>query len=165
MRPKSQATIINTGLSVGYGRKQRHITADLSLHNIAQVSRFLMQVTTDNISLTGMKFFSVTRSLVLTVSMSRECASMKVKCSPCRNIIWLVSTNRSYFLVRKLFLFLRFVSFIGLHPRGKVSENTLAHLTQRVVRVDSVARRRTCKRVGSILGDNCVKHCLTSLDC
>ncbi|XP_025270622.1 gustatory receptor for sugar taste 64e-like isoform X2 [Camponotus floridanus] len=33
-----------------------------------EVSRFLMQVTTDNISLTGMKFFSVTRSLVLTVA-------------------------------------------------------------------------------------------------
>ncbi|KYM99149.1 Putative gustatory receptor 64f, partial [Cyphomyrmex costatus] len=32
-----------------------------------EVSRFLMQVTTDNISLTGMKFFSVTRGLVLTV--------------------------------------------------------------------------------------------------
>jgi len=37
-------------------------------HNVAQVSRFLTQVTTDNISLTGMKFFSVTRGLVLTVS-------------------------------------------------------------------------------------------------
>ncbi|XP_011149359.2 gustatory receptor for sugar taste 64f isoform X2 [Harpegnathos saltator] len=33
-----------------------------------EVSRFLSQVTTDNISLTGMKFFSVTRSLVLTVA-------------------------------------------------------------------------------------------------
>ncbi|XP_018399230.1 PREDICTED: gustatory receptor for sugar taste 64f-like [Cyphomyrmex costatus] len=33
-----------------------------------EVSRFLMQVTTDNISLTGMKFFSVTRGLVLTVA-------------------------------------------------------------------------------------------------
>ncbi|XP_014475213.1 PREDICTED: gustatory receptor for sugar taste 64f-like isoform X2 [Dinoponera quadriceps] len=33
-----------------------------------EVSRFLTQVTTDNISLTGMKFFSVTRSLVLTVA-------------------------------------------------------------------------------------------------
>ncbi|XP_032670842.1 gustatory receptor for sugar taste 64f-like isoform X1 [Odontomachus brunneus] len=31
-----------------------------------EVSRFLTQVMTDNISLTGMKFFSVTRSLVLT---------------------------------------------------------------------------------------------------
>lgn len=29
--------------------------------------RFLSQVTTDNICLTGMKFFSVTRGLVLTV--------------------------------------------------------------------------------------------------
>ncbi|CAL1674850.1 unnamed protein product [Lasius platythorax] len=34
----------------------------------SEVSRFLTQVTTDNISLTGMKFFSVTRSLVLTVA-------------------------------------------------------------------------------------------------
>ncbi|XP_011647786.1 gustatory receptor for sugar taste 64f-like isoform X1 [Pogonomyrmex barbatus] len=33
-----------------------------------EVSRFLTQVTTDTISLTGMKFFSVTRSLVLTVA-------------------------------------------------------------------------------------------------
>ncbi|XP_070515636.1 gustatory receptor 5a for trehalose isoform X2 [Cardiocondyla obscurior] len=33
-----------------------------------EVTRFLTQVTTDNISLTGMKFFSVTRSLVLTVA-------------------------------------------------------------------------------------------------
>ncbi|XP_070156538.1 gustatory receptor for sugar taste 64f isoform X2 [Polyergus mexicanus] len=33
-----------------------------------EVSRFLTQITTDNISLTGMKFFSVTRSLVLTVA-------------------------------------------------------------------------------------------------
>ncbi|XP_020278415.1 gustatory receptor for sugar taste 64e-like isoform X2 [Pseudomyrmex gracilis] len=33
-----------------------------------EVSRFLTQVTTDNISLTGMKFFSVTRGLVLTVA-------------------------------------------------------------------------------------------------
>ncbi|KAL6444635.1 hypothetical protein ACFW04_002021 [Cataglyphis niger] len=33
-----------------------------------EISRFLTQVTTDNISLTGMKFFSVTRSLVLTVA-------------------------------------------------------------------------------------------------
>ncbi|XP_029177346.1 gustatory receptor for sugar taste 64f-like isoform X2 [Nylanderia fulva] len=34
----------------------------------SEVSRFLTQVTTDNISLTGMKFFSVTRSLVLTIA-------------------------------------------------------------------------------------------------
>ncbi|KAG5322761.1 GR64F protein, partial [Pseudoatta argentina] len=33
-----------------------------------EVSRFLTQVTTDNISLTGMKFFSITRGLVLTVA-------------------------------------------------------------------------------------------------
>ncbi|XP_012345927.1 gustatory receptor for sugar taste 64f-like isoform X1 [Apis florea] len=33
-----------------------------------EVMRFLSQVTTDNICLTGMKFFSVTRSLVLTVA-------------------------------------------------------------------------------------------------
>ncbi|XP_011689863.1 PREDICTED: gustatory receptor for sugar taste 64f-like isoform X2 [Wasmannia auropunctata] len=33
-----------------------------------EVSRFLTQVTTDNVSLTGMKFFSVTRGLVLTVA-------------------------------------------------------------------------------------------------
>ncbi|XP_011881612.1 PREDICTED: gustatory receptor for sugar taste 64f-like isoform X1 [Vollenhovia emeryi] len=33
-----------------------------------EVSRFLTQVTTDNISLTGMKFFSVTRGLVLTIA-------------------------------------------------------------------------------------------------
>lgn len=33
-----------------------------------QVDRFLTQVTTDHISLTGMKFFSITRSLILTVS-------------------------------------------------------------------------------------------------
>ncbi|KAK2575502.1 hypothetical protein KPH14_011223 [Odynerus spinipes] len=33
-----------------------------------EVMRFLTQVTTDNISLTGMKFFSVTRGLVLTVA-------------------------------------------------------------------------------------------------
>ncbi|XP_043525138.1 gustatory receptor for sugar taste 64f-like isoform X3 [Frieseomelitta varia] len=33
-----------------------------------EVMRFLAQVTTDNICLTGMKFFSVTRSLVLTVA-------------------------------------------------------------------------------------------------
>ncbi|XP_031780266.1 gustatory receptor for sugar taste 64f isoform X3 [Nasonia vitripennis] len=33
-----------------------------------EVRRFLTQVTTDNISLTGMKFFSITRSLILTVS-------------------------------------------------------------------------------------------------
>lgn len=29
-----------------------------------------MQVTTDNVGLTGMKFFSITRSLVLTVSIN-----------------------------------------------------------------------------------------------
>ncbi|XP_076164338.1 gustatory receptor for sugar taste 64f [Ptiloglossa arizonensis] len=34
----------------------------------AEVMRFLSQVTTDSICLTGMKFFSVTRSLVLTVA-------------------------------------------------------------------------------------------------
>ena len=34
--------------------------------------RFLAQVTTDNICLTGMKFFSVTRSLVLTVRIERK---------------------------------------------------------------------------------------------
>nr|XP_012217698.1 PREDICTED: gustatory receptor for sugar taste 64f-like [Linepithema humile] len=34
----------------------------------SEVARLLTQVTTDNISLTGMKFFSVTRSLVLTVA-------------------------------------------------------------------------------------------------
>ncbi|XP_033228441.1 gustatory receptor for sugar taste 64f-like isoform X2 [Belonocnema kinseyi] len=33
-----------------------------------EVDRFLTQVTTDNISFTGMKFFSITRSLVLTVA-------------------------------------------------------------------------------------------------
>nr|QHN69210.1 gustatory receptor 5a [Sirex nitobei] len=33
-----------------------------------EVVRFLTQVTTDNIGLTGMKFFSITRSLVLTVA-------------------------------------------------------------------------------------------------
>ncbi|XP_046825826.1 gustatory receptor 5a for trehalose-like isoform X2 [Vespa crabro] len=33
-----------------------------------EVMRFLTQVTTDNISLTGMKFFSVTRGLVLTIA-------------------------------------------------------------------------------------------------
>ncbi|XP_066583619.1 gustatory receptor for sugar taste 64f-like isoform X2 [Prorops nasuta] len=33
-----------------------------------EVMRFLTQVTTDNISFTGMKFFSITRSLVLTVA-------------------------------------------------------------------------------------------------
>ncbi|KAK0172241.1 hypothetical protein PV328_005586 [Microctonus aethiopoides] len=33
-----------------------------------EVVRFLMQVTTDNVGLTGMKFFSITRSLVLTVA-------------------------------------------------------------------------------------------------
>ncbi|XP_043276376.1 gustatory receptor for sugar taste 64e-like isoform X2 [Venturia canescens] len=33
-----------------------------------EVVRFLMQVTTDNIGLTGMKFFSITRSLVLTIA-------------------------------------------------------------------------------------------------
>ncbi|XP_028050888.1 gustatory receptor for sugar taste 64f isoform X2 [Monomorium pharaonis] len=33
-----------------------------------EVTRFLMQVTTDNVSLTGMNFFSVTRGLVLTVA-------------------------------------------------------------------------------------------------
>ncbi|KOX78933.1 Putative gustatory receptor 64f [Melipona quadrifasciata] len=36
-----------------------------------EVMRFLAQVTTDNICLTGMKFFSVTRSLVLTVRIER----------------------------------------------------------------------------------------------
>ncbi|KAG8034621.1 hypothetical protein G9C98_007697 [Cotesia typhae] len=33
-----------------------------------EVVRFLTQVTTDNIGLTGMKFFSITRSFVLTVA-------------------------------------------------------------------------------------------------
>ncbi|XP_058803339.1 gustatory receptor for sugar taste 64e-like isoform X2 [Phymastichus coffea] len=33
-----------------------------------EVRRFLTQVTTDNVSLTGMKFFSITRSLILTVA-------------------------------------------------------------------------------------------------
>ncbi|XP_023246190.1 gustatory receptor for sugar taste 64f-like [Copidosoma floridanum] len=34
----------------------------------AEVRRFLNQVTTDHVSLTGMKFFSITRSLILTVA-------------------------------------------------------------------------------------------------
>ncbi|XP_023290777.1 gustatory receptor 5a for trehalose [Orussus abietinus] len=34
----------------------------------SEVLRFLLQVTTDNIALSGMKFFSITRSLVLTVA-------------------------------------------------------------------------------------------------
>lgn len=36
----------------------------------AQVDRFIIQATTDEIALTGLKFFSVTRSFLLTVSLS-----------------------------------------------------------------------------------------------
>ncbi|XP_051167185.1 gustatory receptor for sugar taste 64f-like isoform X2 [Leptopilina boulardi] len=37
-----------------------------------EVDRFLTQVTTDNISFTGMKFFSITRGLVLTVCKGKK---------------------------------------------------------------------------------------------
>ncbi|KAF3421473.1 hypothetical protein E2986_03552 [Frieseomelitta varia] len=44
------------------------LTRQLDSRISIMVMRFLAQVTTDNICLTGMKFFSVTRSLVLTVA-------------------------------------------------------------------------------------------------
>lgn len=44
-----------------------------------QITRFLTQVTTDNVSLTGLKFFSITRSLVLTVCLSTN-SQLKRNC-------------------------------------------------------------------------------------
>ncbi|KAI4488148.1 hypothetical protein M0804_004996 [Polistes exclamans] len=68
-----------------------------------EVMRFLTQVTTDNISLTGMKFFSVTRGLVLTIAgtiVTYELVLVQIN-----NIQQTVQSNITNICEVKIFLF------------------------------------------------------------
>jgi len=94
----------------------RFFTLYISSHNVAQISRFLMQITTNNISLTGIKFFSVTRSLVLTVSTKIQTRIKLHICNLLRFNFYLI--KQTYRAAKYYWLFISIITSLVICVRN-----------------------------------------------